>query len=122
MFNTFEELKTYTENMEQTKAYNVGPYYTNHQRAVYQIGLIQILIDTVFPHNIFKPTKEWYWTGDDMSKEQAESFAHKYNARVEDSYYSEIEEKQLIFDNLDDLLHWIWDNKRKELNYEHIPC
>ena len=116
MFKTLKELKTYAETMEQTKVYHVGPSHANHQRAVYQIGQIQILIDTVFPHNFFKPSQEWYWTGHYMSQTQAEKFAKKYNARIEDAYYSDYDEKQLMFDNLDDLLHWIWDNRKEELN------
>lgn len=114
-FKTLEDLKEYAETMEQTEAFHVGPSHSNHQRAVYQIGTVQILIDTVLPYNWFKPSQEWYWTGDYMSPEQAELFAPKYNARVEDAYYSEIGEKQLMFDELDDLLRWVFDHHKDRL-------
>jgi len=118
-FKTIEQLIEFAETMEVTETWDVGARHTNHSRAVYQIGLVQILIDTVFPHNVFKPSLEWYWTGDNMTKEQAETFAKKYNARVEEAYYSEDdsdEEWQLMFDKLNDLLQWAFDNKLKELN------
>lgn len=117
-FETFEQLKDYAENMEQTEAMQVGPMHCNHQRAVYQIGLVQILIDTRFSHNWFKPSEEWYWTGDYMTKEQAEMIAPKYNARVVDAYYSDHDEMQLMFDDLDDLLHWVFDTQRDKLETE----
>jgi hypothetical protein len=117
-FKTLDQLKAYAEDMEQTEALHVGPSYCNHQRAVYQIGLIQILIDTVFPHNWFKPSQEWYWTGHYMTEEQANQYASKYNARVEDAYYTDIDEKQLMFDDLNDLLAWVFDHKRDELEKE----
>ena len=116
MFKTFEKLKSYSETMEQTEAYIVGPSHQGHQRAVYQIGVAQILIDTVFPYNPFKPSEEWYWTGDYMTEAEAQAFAEKYNARVVDAYYSDTNEKQLMFDELDDLLRWLWDNKREQIN------
>ena len=115
IFKTLDELKAYAENMEQTEAMVVGPSHSGHQRAVFQIGLVQILIDTVLPYNIFKKCSEWYWTGDYMSQEQAETYALKYNARVEDAYYSDHDEKQLMFDDLNDLLAWVYANKRNEL-------
>jgi len=101
-FKTLDDLKTYAETMESTKTWQVGPGFRNHSRAVYQIGFVQILIDTLFPHNIFKDSKEWYWTGDGFTKEQAETYAKKYNARVEEAYYSDDEndEYQLMFDSL----------------------
>lgn len=114
-FESFEALKSHVETMEQTEAFHVGPSHSNHQRAVYQIGLVQILIDTVFPYNWFKDSQEWYWTGDYMSPEQAEEFADKYNARVTDAYYSDHNEKQLLFDDIDDLLRWVWDNQKDKL-------
>ena len=116
-FETLEQLKSYAETMEQTEAYNVGPSWSNHQRAVYQIGLVQILIDTVLPHNWFKPSQEWYWTGDNMSESQANDYAKKYNARVEEAYYSD-DEYQLMFDDLNDLLAWVFDNRKKDLTIE----
>ena len=117
-FATALDLITYAETMQQQEAYDVGPMYTNHQRAVYQIGLVQILIDTVMPHNVFKPSSEWYWTGDSMTKNQADDYANKYNARVEEAYYSnnyDNPDYQLLFDKIDDLLTWVFDNRHKEL-------
>ena len=117
-FKTFDQLKAHAETMEQTEAFHVGPRHTNHQRAVYQIGMVQILIDTRFPHNIFKHSQEWYWTGDYMTTAEAERDAVKYNARVEDAYYTDYDEKQLMFDALDDLLRWVFDHKKDELEME----
>lgn len=119
-FETLDQLIEYAEDMEQTEAHHVGPAHCNHQRAVYQVGLIQILIDTVFPYNVFKPSREWYWTGDSMSKEQAEEYAPKYNARVEEAYYTDHDEMQLMFDDLNDLLRWVFDNKKEELEHEMV--
>ena len=114
-FKTLADLKEYADDMEQTEAMYVGPAHCNHQRAVYQIGFVQILIDTRFPHNWFKESEEWYWTGDYMSEEQAQAYAKKYNARIEDAYYSDLNEKQLIFDDIHDLLRWVFDNRKAEL-------
>ena len=116
-FKTIEQLKTFAEDMETTEQWQVGPMHTNHQRAVYQVGLVQILIDTRLPHNVFKPSEEWYWTGENMPKTLANKYAKQYNARVEEAYYSE-NEFMLMFDKLDDLLQWIFDNKNKEINTE----
>ena len=118
-FDTIEQLKAYAETMPVEETHHVGARHTNHQRAVYQIGIVQILIDTVLPYNVFKPSEEWYWTGDNMPKEQAETFAKKYNARVEEAYYSDDydnPEYQLMFDKLDDLLQWIFDHRNNEIN------
>jgi len=114
-FKTLNELKQYAETMEQTESWQVGASYTNHQRAVYIIGTIQILIDTVMPYNWMKPTREWYWTGDSMAKEQALNFAARYNARAEEAYYTDCDEYQLIFDNLNDLLEWVFDTQYNRL-------
>lgn len=114
-FNTLDDLKAHAENMEQTEAWHVGARHTNHQRAVYQIGLVQILVDTVLPYNWTKPSMEWYWTGDYMSQEQAELVAPQYNARIEDAYYSDNNEKQLMFDDMNDLLRWVFENQRERL-------
>ena len=118
-FDTLDQLKAYAETMPVEKTYQVGASHTNHSRAVYQIGIVQILIDTVLPYNVFKPSEEWYWTGDNMPKEQAETFAKKYNARVEEAYYSDDydnPEYQLMFDKLNDLLQWIFDHRNNEIN------
>jgi len=119
-FDTIEQLISYAENMEQTESYQVGPGYTNHQRAVYMIGTLQILIDTRLPHNFFKPSEEWYWTGHDFSKEQAELLAEKYNARVEETFYPEDNgaDWQIMFDDLNDLLRWAFETKKADLEAE----
>ena len=114
-FHTIDQLIEYAEDMEQTESFIVGPSHTNHQRAVYMIGGVQILIDTRLPHNWLKPSEEWYWTGDYMSEDQASNFASKYNARVEDAYYSDHNEKQLMFDELNDLLRWVFEHRKTEL-------
>lgn len=118
-FNTIDQLKEFAKTMPVEKTYQVGAGHHNHSRAVYQIGAVQILIDTMFPHNVFKPTQEWYWTGDGFSKAQAELYAKQYNAKVEEAYYSDDEnnEYQLIFDDLNNLLQWVFDNRKKDLEY-----
>ena len=115
-FKSFDELKSHAETMPVQKTYQVGAWHSNHSRAVYQIGLIQILIDTVFPYNFLKPSQEWYWTGHNMTDDEAQKYAKKYNATVEDAYYSDHDEKQIMFSKLDDLLQWVWDTKKDELN------
>lgn len=116
-FKTLDQLKTYAKDMEQTEAFIVGPGHAGHQRAVYQIGLVQILIDTRLPHNFMKPSEEWYWTGDNMSRYAADGYAKDYNAEVVEAYYSD-NEYMLIFNKLDDLLAWVFDNRNGELNHE----
>jgi hypothetical protein len=119
-FETIEQLKAYAETMPVEKTLAVGPFWANHSRAVYQIGLVQILIDTIFPHNVFKDSNEWYWTGDNMSKEQAQTYAKKYNAKVEEAYYQDDYDKdteyQIIFNEMNDLLQWIFDTKYSQIN------
>ena len=114
-FETLDQLKEHAENMEQTESHMVGPSWTNHQRAVYMIGTLQILIDTRLPHNWLKPSEEWYWTGDNMSRYAADGYADDYNAEVVEAYYSD-DEFMLIFDKLNDLLAWAFDNRKKELD------
>ena len=88
--------------------------YTD-EGAVFQIGHVQILMDTVIPYNWFKDIRNWYWTGDYMTLQEAEKFASEYNARVEDAYYSDHDEKQLMFDDIDDLLRWVFENQKERL-------
>ena len=120
-FQSLDELISFFQTMPVQKTWQVGMTYQNHSRAVYQIGLVQILIDTVFPYNVFKPSEEWYWTGDGMTKAEAKRFAKQYNAIVEESYYptDKKDEYQLLFDKLNDLLHWLFDNRKKELEIEN---
>ena len=114
-FESIDQLKEHFETLEQTEAWHVGPSHANHQRACYNIGTVQVLIDTVLPYNWFKPSQEWYWTGDYMSLQEAEKFASEYNARVEDAYYSDLDEKQLLFDDINDLLRWVFENHKERL-------
>jgi len=116
-FENLDQLIKYANTMEVVKTYEVGPLHANHSRAVYQIGAIQILIDTVFPRNWTKDSQEWYWTGHNMTKELADTYAKKYNANVEEAYYSD-NEYQLIFHDLNDLLAWVFDNMKYELEIE----
>jgi len=117
MFQSVEELTEYFNTLDKVAEYQVGPICAHQSRAIYQIGNAQILMDQVVPYNWFKSTRIWYWTNYSMTTKQAEADAIKYNARVEEEYYPEdgVDSKQLIFDDCDDLLQWLFDNKLSDL-------
>ena len=117
-FKTIEELKAYFNTLDKENEWQVGPMHSSHSRSVWQIGNAQIIIDYVMPHNIFKPSREWSWTNYSMTTPQAEAYAEKYNATMEEDYYPEegVDSMQLIFDETDDLLQWLFDNKLDDLN------
>jgi hypothetical protein len=116
-FKTVADLKAYFENLDKTNEYQVGPVCSNHSRTVFQIGIAQVLMDTVMPFNFLMPSRVWYWTNYSMTNKQALVDAAKYNARVEEEYYAEEGDDafQLIFDKADDLLQWLFDTKLKDL-------
>ncbi len=118
-FESLDQLIKYAETMEVVKTYNVGSSHSGHSRAVYQIGAIQILIDTIFPYNWMEESKEWYWTGHNMTKALANTYAKKYNAIVEEAYYNE-NEYLLLFKDLNDLLAWAFDNMKYELEIDTV--
>ena len=113
-FKTIDELKTYAETMTCEETLQVGMRCSNHSRAVYMVGEVMILIDTVLPYNWFKPSQEWYWTGDNFPKAQAEEYAKKYDADATEAFYSD-DEYMLTFDKLDNLLQWVFDHRKAQL-------
>jgi len=119
-FKSVEQLKEYFNTLDKENEYQVGPICAHQSRAVWQIGNAQIIIDYVVPYNWFKPSREWCWTNYSMTTKQAEADAIKYNARVEEEYYPEdgVDSMQLMFDESDDLLQWLFDNKLSDLEME----
>lgn len=117
-FKSFEDFKQFAEEKDFSQTLPVGSGH-DHSRAFLQIGTVQILIDTVVPYNWYKPTREWYWTGEGFPSKVASELAVKYNAVVEDAYYAEDEdEKQLIFDSWDNILKYVWETRKDELEVE----
>ena len=118
-FKSVEDLKAYFFTLECGKPMQVGASHTNHERAVFLIGCAQILMDTILPYNWLKESSQWYWTGDGMPLKKAEADAVKYNATIEEAYYSDDEnERILLFKEIDDILQWLIDNRKKDLEFE----
>jgi len=114
-FNTVNEVKAYFEQIEC----KTMPVRHDHERAVFLIGCAQILMDTIIPYNWFKSTTQWFWTGDGMPKETAEVQAVKYNATVEEAFYSEDEnERILLFKDIDGVLQWLFDHRKADLEFD----
>lgn len=104
-------------NATECKTYQVGPSWSNHERAIWTVGTVSVLMDTVLPYNWFLPSKCWYWTGHNMPLEQAKKDAVKYGANVEEAYYCDEDnlEYMLFFSTLEGCCGWICDNVPQEL-------
>jgi hypothetical protein len=115
-FKTLEELKQFFLDLEETESMQVGPRCSNHHRSVHQIGMVQIITDTVMPYNWLEKSSEWFWTCYSMTSEQAIADAAVYDAEVYEAPYSDDDDARILhFNTVDGCLQWILDYKADQL-------
>ena len=74
-------------------------------------------------YHLVKPRDDtvWFWTGDPLTKEEAELQAPKYEATVREAHYAE-DKFILYFPGLEQAVKWIEEHIREETRVQRCPA